>query len=238
MADHNVNIGADHADLIKLTDETITEKIRQMLVNGAFDAEATITETNLSRKLGVSRTPVRTALKVLAAEGFLTARDGRGYIARAFSKKDILHAVKVRGVLEALAAQQVAEVGLSAVDIDRLDRSLEMTNAIVTRGIIDKDAIEAFQVANAIFHKTIARAADNSFIEDSLGRLQILPQTGVGDVFFSLENEPPMMRLTVSHSQHVIIKQAIDLRDGGRAFAMMREHASSALEYYDLFSDE
>ena len=90
MADHNVDVGADDADLIKLTDETITEKIRQMLVNGAFDAETTITETNLSRKLGVSRTPVRTALKVLAAEGFLTARDGRGYIARAFSKKDIL----------------------------------------------------------------------------------------------------------------------------------------------------
>src|SRR5256885_9429535 len=60
-----------------------------------------------SELLGMSRTPVRQALPVLAQEGLLTEHQTRGYVVRGFSTADVLDAIDLRGVLEGLAARRV-----------------------------------------------------------------------------------------------------------------------------------
>ena len=217
------------------SDEAVANAIRDMITDNRFDEQERITESDLSRKLGASRTPVRMALKLLHAEGLLTKLDGRGYRARQFSEEALLQATEVRGVLEGLAAQRLARTGLSSLNRERLDRSVEATAAIITRGIVDKEAIEAFAVANLIFHRTIMQGSDNPFIEDCLRRLKVMPDSGVGEVLGGDRVTRSLNRIIVSHSQHLIIKKAIEAGDGARAFNMMREHSSAPAEYHELF---
>ena len=216
-------------------DEAAADAIRQMLASRQFDPQDRITESNLSRQLGVSRTPVRMALKLLHAEGLLTKLEGRGYQAREFGEDALREATEVRGVLEGLAAERLARSGLSSLNRERLDRSVEATQAIIRRGIIDEEAIEAFSVANLIFHRTIMQGSDNQFIEDCLRRLKVMPDSGVGEVLGSDRVSWSLNRVIVSHSQHLIIKTAIEAGDGARAFNMMREHSSAPVEYHELF---
>ena len=217
------------------SDEAVANAIRDMITDNRFDEQERITESDLSRKLGASRTPVRMALKLLHAEGLLTKLDGRGYRARQFSEEALLQATEVRGVLEGLAAQRLARTGLSSLNRERLDRSVEATAAIITRGIVDKEAIEAFAVANLIFHRTIMQGSDNPFIEDCLRRLKVMPDSGVGEVLGGDRVTWSLNRIIVSHSQHLTIKKAIEAGDGARAFNMMREHSSAPAEYHELF---
>ena len=216
------------------SDEAVANAIRDMITDNRFDEQERITESELSRKLGASRTPVRMALNLLHAEGLLTKLDGRGYRARQFSEEALLQATEVRGVLEGLAAQRLARTGLSSLNRERLDRSVEATAAIITRGIVDKEAIEAFAVANLIFHRTIMQGSDNPFIEDCLRRLKVMPDSGVGEVLGGDRVTWSLNRIIVSHSQHLIIKKAIEAGDGARAFNMMREHSSAPAEYHEL----
>jgi GntR family transcriptional regulator of vanillate catabolism len=217
------------------SDEAVADAIREMITDNAFDEHERITESDLSRRLGASRTPVRMALKLLHAEGLLTKLEGRGYQARQFSEEAHLHATEVRGVLEGLAAQRLARIGLSSLNRERLDKSVEATASIIRRGLIDNEAIEAFAVANLIFHRTIMQGSDNPFIEDCLRRLNVMPDSGVGEVLGRDRVSWSLNRIIVSHSQHLIIKKAIEAGDGGRAFAMMREHSSASAEYHELF---
>jgi len=217
------------------SDEAVADSIREMIADNAFDEHERITESDLSRRLGASRTPVRMALKLLHAEGLLTKLEGRGYQARQFSEEAHLHATEVRGVLEGLAAQRLARIGLSSLNRERLDKSVEATASIIRRGLIDNEAIEAFAVANLIFHRTIMQGSDNPFIEDCLRRLNVMPDSGVGEVLGRDRVSWSLNRIIVSHSQHLIIKKAIEAGDGARAFAMMREHSSASAEYHELF---
>ena len=217
------------------SDEAVADSIREMIADNAFDEHERITESDLSRRLGASRTPVRMALKLLHAEGLLTKLEGRGYQARQFSEEAHLHATEVRGVPEGLAAQRLARIGLSSLNRERLDKSVEATASIIRRGLIDNEAIEAFAVANLIFHRTIMQGSDNPFIEDCLRRLNVMPDSGVGEVLGRDRVSWSLNRIIVSHSQHLIIKKAIEAGDGARAFAMMREHSSASAEYHELF---
>ncbi len=217
------------------SDEAVADSIREMITDNAFDEHERITESDLSRRLGASRTPVRMALKLLHAEGLLTKLEGRGYQARQFSEEAHLHATQVRGVLEGLAAQRLARIGLSSLNRERLDKSVEATASIIRRGLIDNEAIEAFAVANLIFHRTIMQGSDNPFIEDCLRRLNVMPDSGVGEVLGRDRVSWSLNRIIVSHSQHLIIKKAIEAGDGARTFAMMREHSSASAEYHELF---
>jgi len=217
------------------SEDTVADAIRKMIVAKRFDEEERITESDLSRRLGASRTPVRMALKLLHAEGLLTKLEGRGYHARQFSDDALHQATEVRGVLEGLAAQKLAQSGLSALNRERLDKSVEATAAIISRGVIDEEAIEAFAVANLIFHRTIMRGSDNPFIDDCLRRLKVIPDSGVGEVLGSDRVSWSLNRVIVSHSQHLVIKKAIEAGDGARAFNMMREHSSAPVEYHELF---
>ncbi|MEX0503507.1 GntR family transcriptional regulator [Alphaproteobacteria bacterium LSUCC0719] len=217
------------------SDEAVANTIRDMIAGQRFDEETRITESDLSRQLGVSRTPVRMALKLLHAEGLLIKLDGRGYRARQFSTDALHQATEARGVLEGLAAQRLAQAGLSRLNRERLDKSIEATASIINRGIVDNEAIEAFSVANLIFHRTIMRGSDNPFIEDCLRRLKIIPEGGIGEVLGADRVTWSLNQIIVSHSQHLIIKTAIETGDGARAFNMMREHSSTPAEYHELF---
>ena len=75
-------------------------RIREMILQGELRPGQRVREVELASKLGVSRTPVRESLPILAQEGVLTQLDTRGFVVRAFTPQEIMDAIDVRGVLE------------------------------------------------------------------------------------------------------------------------------------------
>jgi GntR family transcriptional regulator, vanillate catabolism transcriptional regulator len=211
--------------------------VRRKVLNGAYTTEDRISEVAIAEEMGVSRTPARAALIALEAEGLLEKRTGRGYSARPIRTEDVAKAIEIRGVLEGLAARKLAENGMSAKTEDLLQGSIRQSAALLETTEPDADLIGGYQQANVVFHETLMRDCGNDLIGHTFGRIRHLPLTALGTLAFDPANlERERMRLTVGHSQHVIILDAIRKGDGNRAEVMMREHSHATLNYSDLFA--
>jgi len=90
------------------------QRLRELILQGELPAGARITELILVDMLGVSRTPIRAALKRLEQEGLLQALPSGGHAVRIFSEQDVADAIELRGTLEGLAARLAAERGVSS----------------------------------------------------------------------------------------------------------------------------
>ncbi|MFP3608218.1 GntR family transcriptional regulator, partial [Paraburkholderia sp. SIMBA_053] len=78
----------------------IVQTLREKILAGELAPGQRLVEAQLAQWLGVSRTPLRYALSVLASEALLERSGARGFVVRRFSVRDVLNAIDVRGVLE------------------------------------------------------------------------------------------------------------------------------------------
>ena len=210
--------------------------VRRQILNGERPPGEKISEVAIAGEMDVSRTPARTALAALAAEGLIEKRDGRGFTVRSISAGDVEKSIAVRAVLEGLAARTMAENGMSRAAEEALLRSIAFTERVLEDDQPDADYIGGYQEANVLFHETIMRDCGNDLIAHSFERIAMLPLTALGSLAFDQANlQRERMRLTVGHSQHVIIFHALKEGDAARAEAMMREHSHATLNYADLF---
>ena len=210
--------------------------VRRKILNGDYGEGARISEVSIAEELGVSRTPVRTALVALESEGLLEKRKGRGYSARPIRTEDVEKAIEIRAVLEGLAARSMAINGVSASARAAFERSVRTTAELLEVERPDADLIGEYQIANVLFHETMMSECGNDLIALTFERIRYLPLTALGTLAFdAAKPERERMRLTVGHSQHLIILDAIHSGDAARAEAMMREHSHATLNYARLF---
>src|SRR3954466_16292015 len=109
--------------------EAIVARVRDMIIEGELSPGTRIHEGNLGNKLGISRTPLREALKFLASEGLVELSPGRGAVVRQFSPKDVRDSLVVVVNLEGLAGRLACEHATDAEiqEIRKLhDRMMEM----------------------------------------------------------------------------------------------------------------
>jgi DNA-binding GntR family transcriptional regulator len=85
--------------------DAIVSRVRDMIIDGTLSPGMRIHEGNLGQDLGVSRTPLREALKFLASEGLVELAPGRGAVVRSFSAKDVEDSLIVLANLEELAGR-------------------------------------------------------------------------------------------------------------------------------------
>ena len=219
--------------------EHVLAVVRRQILAGDRAPGDKITEVGVAADLDVSRTPARTALAALEAEGLIEKRDGRGFTIKSISVDDVEKSIKVRAVLEGLAARTMAENGMSPETEAKLRRSIDMSQEILDTEEPEIDYIGQYQEANRIFHETIMYDCGNELVGHAFERIARLPLTALGTLAFdrtTLKRE--RMRLTVGHSQHVIILDALAKRDGQRAERMMIEHSNATLNYEQLFVDK
>ncbi len=216
--------------------EHVLSLIRRQILSGARAPGEKISEAAIAAELGVSRTPARTALAALEAEGLIEKRQGRGFTIRSISAADVEKSIAVRAALEALAAGTMAQNGMSAEVEGDLRRSIAMSEEMLAGDGPVAGQLEIYQEANILFHETIMKRCGNDLIAHTFERIAMLPLTSLGSLMFkATDSRRERMRLTVGHSQHVIIFDALQKRDVMRAETMMREHSYAALNYSDLF---
>jgi DNA-binding GntR family transcriptional regulator len=156
-------IAADREDL-SLHDETLT-RLRDHIVEGNIPDGGRIPERQLCEMLGISRTPLREALKVLAAEGLVELFPNRGARVRQLSERDLAELFDVMGGLEAVAGRLACEniTGAEIAEIERLH--YEMYGFYLHR-----DMHGYFRV-NQLIHQRIVEASRNAVLTSTYANL-------------------------------------------------------------------
>ncbi len=148
-----------------LHDEVVS-RVRDMIVEGQFSFGTRIHEGRLCEQLGISRTPLREALKVLATEGLVDLSPNRGAIVREVTPKDMRDMLRVLGQLEALAGE-LACANASEADIAAIH---EMHKRMMEH-YTARNRMEYFKLNQAI-HSAFVRLADNPTLQTMHETLQ------------------------------------------------------------------
>ena len=192
--------------------QQVVQRLRQMLLEGQIAPGAKLNERALSEALRVSRTPLREAIKMLAAEGLVELLPNRGAIAVELSEADILNTFEVMAGLEAqsgeLAAQRITDAELNEIKA----MHFEMLAAYTRRDL------PAYYRLNSAIHSAINAAAKNPVLTDIYkqvnARLQALR-------FRSNQNDEKWRDAVKEHEQMVA---ALNARDPVAMRAVMSEH--------------
>ncbi len=193
--------------------------IREMILSGQFMPGERLHQDHLAETLGVSRTPLRTALARLAQDGLIDYEPNRGYRIRRFLVSDIREAFAVRANLEGLACRLAAEAGLSRGDLARLEELVAEGDQILSAGKLQPDMLPDYRAMNVEFHETIIAAAGNRWIARFVQQSHNVPL--VSDRVILWDDFAIIHR---SHDDHHRIARAIADRDGVRAQNLMSEH--------------
>jgi len=198
--------------------EQVAHRLRQMLVENRIAPGAKLNERELSEVLNVSRTPLREAIKMLAAEGLVELLPNRGAIAVELNEADVLNTFEVMAGLEAqsgeLAAQRILEPELNEIKA----MHFEMLAAHTRRDL------PAYYRLNSAIHRAINAAAKNPVLTATYNqvnaRLQALR-------FRSNQNEEKWREAVSEHEQMVA---ALSARDPAAMRSVMSEHLAHKLE--------
>jgi GntR family transcriptional regulator, vanillate catabolism transcriptional regulator len=199
--------------------QTVAERLRVAVLGGRFAPDEKLHEESLAAMLQVSRTPVRSALHGLAAEGLLDYVPNRGYSVRGVDLAGLSSIFDVRGVLEGLAARLAAERGMNEQVQAAYRQALAEGDRVMAKGRLLVADRATFSDVNARIHTAILEAAGNRMLHDMIRLCHNIPTASDRHVPWD-----EYLWLRRSHDDHHRMFDAIVLRDGPRAEQLMREH--------------
>jgi DNA-binding GntR family transcriptional regulator len=196
--------------------EEVAELLRQRIFNRELEPGSWIDELKLAEEYGISRTPLREALKVLAAEGLVTMKVRRGAYVTEVSEKDLADVYHLLALLESDAAGVVAERG-SDVQLAELQSLHEELEAAAGER-------ERFFALNEQFHMRLLEMADNRWRQQMVADLRKVMKLNRHS---SLNKSG---RLDESLEEHRAIMRALLARDAALTVQRMNEHFRHGLE--------
>jgi DNA-binding GntR family transcriptional regulator len=192
--------------------EQVAQRVRQMLVEGHIAPGAKLKERELTEVLRVSRTPLREAIKMLAAEGLVELLPNRGAIAVALSDADVRNTFEVMAGLEALSGELAAERITDSELAEIKAMQFEMMAAYTRRDL------SGYYRLNAMIHSAINAAAKNPVLTATYNqvnaRLQALR-------FRSNQNGDKWKRAVKEHEKMI---EALAARDSAAMRALLLAH--------------
>lgn len=212
----------------------VLSELRNKILSGEIAQGSRIVELEYAAMLGVSRTPLRLALSELEKEGLLERREKRGYQVRQFSENSLAEIMQVRGALEALAVQLVAEQGIDSETLDALEKNIAASREVLDNGSNDQDLKARFNLwsqHNKEFHTLIITASNNTALQLAYTQnIHKIPLTSPGTLAFSKSSSTQELAFILRAQQdHEDIVEAIKNRQSSRAQALMKEHIEKSL---------
>jgi GntR family transcriptional regulator of vanillate catabolism len=220
---------ADEFGQGRRVDSRVAQRIRELIVEGVLPPGSRVAEAAIAERLGVSRTPVRSALPALASEGLLEPAGKRGYAVRNFTVEDSYRATEIRCVLEGYAARELAAREDRWQIIAALRETLRDGDAIFAKGFVVKDDENAYADMNREFHDLIVNGARDPLLSDLIHRVYSVPFVAPNVVAFNripLDEIYPIL-MSGNHQHHAIV-DAIEGGQADLAETLMRGHSSPA----------
>jgi DNA-binding GntR family transcriptional regulator len=201
--------------LLKRTSaEEIRHGLADRIISGALPPGTALDETQIAAEFAVSRTPVREALRLLAASGLVDQKPHAKALVAKPDEDELTGMFEVMGYLEALCA------GLCAIAMSKAERDgIDALHVEMSALVRDGDAAR-YAEANDTFHTAIYEGAHNAYLAEitrsTRQRLQPFRRAQFGE----------LGRLLKSHAEHGLILEAILRGDRAEAEAKMRSHIS------------
>ncbi|WUJ69882.1 GntR family transcriptional regulator [Kribbella soli] len=203
-------IGADHVALR----EQVLAELRRRIIDGDYRQGERLTETRLADDFGVSRNPVREALRVVEAEGFVQILPRRGAVVATLDETAVRDLFAVREQLETLAAGLAAERA-TAEGIASLRRLIDDASKATEAEDFDRVA-----ELNSAFHRAVIEVSENRWLHSISSAMYY----HVHWVF----RVGAAQRAPHSSEEHVRLVDAIEARDAAAASTAARLHVEAA----------
>lgn len=200
--------------------EEVAELLRQRIFSRELEPGSWIDELKIAQDFGISRTPLREALKVLAAEGLVTMKVRRGAYVTEVSERDLSDVYHLLGLLESDAAAAVASTATDAElnDLQALHQQLVMAAAP------DKPDRERFFEINEQFHKRLLEIANNRWRDQMVSDLRKVMKLNRHNSLLKSG------RIQESLTEHELLMAALTARDSDLCRKRMQQHFKSGLE--------
>ena len=196
--------------------EDVAELLRQRIFNREMLPGSWIDELKLADNYGISRTPLREALKVLATEGLVTMKVRRGAYVTEVNEKDLTDVYHLLGLLESDAASAVA---LLATDGQL--KELQTLHDSLAKAVKNR---ERFFDINEAFHMRLLEIANNRWRDQMVADLRKVMKLNRHNSLLKSG------RIEESLNEHSALMQALAARDAQAAAQRMREHFANGLE--------
>jgi DNA-binding GntR family transcriptional regulator len=195
--------------------QEVAERLRERIFNRELEPGSWIDEQKLTAELGISRTPLREALKVLAVEGLVTMKVRRGAYVTEMSTDDVHQVYHLLALLESDAAGDVARQA-SPEDLAQL-------RALHDRLEHEVHQREFFFATNEAFHLQLLTIAGNRWRQQIVADLRKVMKLNRHHSLFK------QGRPEESLTEHRALMEALERRDGALATRLMRAHFDSGL---------
>ena len=202
-------------------EEQVYVELEEEILSGALARGTALGEIALSSRLGVSRTPIRSAIHRLAEEGLVETVANKGAIVVGITKEDLIDIYRIRVRLEGLASAIAAEK-ISDEGIRTLRESLELSEFYMNR--IDSGDTDRLKELDSTFHETIYKATDNRLLCKTLSELHRKVK------IYRKRSLSVPGRLKCSILEHREILEAIEARNATEADRLTSLHIERALE--------
>lgn len=145
--------------------EIAFQTLREAILNGSLKPGQQLVETELAKEMGISKTPIREAIRRLDSEGLIEVVPHRGAVVTGFSREDYVEIYAIRSTLEALAARLAAK-NITAAEIAELKEIVAESERLIKQG-----EYAAALDANTRLHDIIYRASRNKRLVDLLNQI-------------------------------------------------------------------
>ena len=196
--------------------EEVAELLRQQIFNRALEPGTWIDELKIADEYGISRTPLREALKVLAAEGLVTMKVRRGAYVTEVNEKDLSDVYHLLSLLESDAAGVVA----ARATTDQL-KELQDLHAELEAAVDDR---ERFFAVNERFHMRVLEISDNRWRSQMVADLRKVMKLNRHNSLLKSG------RIQESLAEHRAVMAALAARDADTTVQNMRAHFANGLE--------
>ena len=196
--------------------EIVFESLREAIINGHLKPGERMMEIQLADEMGVSRTPVREAIRKLELEGFVVMIPRKGAYVAGISLKDIADVFEIRAALESLAAALAAE-RITEEELEALERSL-----VKVAECTEANDLEALITVDTDFHDILYKASRNERLVQIVSNLREQIQR------FRMTSLSQPGRMKVALEEHRNLVEALSERNIELARTLAREHIEFA----------
>ncbi|PSL40279.1 DNA-binding GntR family transcriptional regulator [Planomicrobium soli] len=202
-------VPVNHPKPVRVTaKESAYLQLQQWIIDGTLQPDEKLVDTDLAKALSLSRTPIREALQLLEAQGFVEMFPGKTTRVTKVHKEDIVHLLPPVAVLQALAA----ELAIPNLDSESISM-LKETNQRFAQAIKANDNFSALKIDEE-FHQLIVNAAKNPYVHTMLDRLQ----SHVRRQFF----HNSLIVTAGSYNMHQKIIRALEEKDAAEVSNLMK----------------
>ncbi|MGA1336256.1 MAG: GntR family transcriptional regulator [Burkholderiaceae bacterium] len=195
--------------------QAVADRLREAIVEGELPAGARLNERLLCEQMGVSRTPMREAFKVLAGEGLIRLLPNRGGVGPKMTIDEVVQAFEVIAALESLSGQLAAERASPAQikKLLKLQDDMEAAHA--------EQDLSRYYALNAQIHNLINAAADNATLQETYASVNARLQS------LRFRSNLDKTKWDKAVKEHAQIAKAFAKRDGIRLGQLLAAHVNA-----------